>query len=86
MLKAVNTAANRVGFSLVITLNEKQISDCIILLEKEYSVRVGYARNVVVAGKECQSLQVKATKLLANKDTDTNDTEGELNHQSVEED
>ena len=45
MLKAVNTAANRIGFSLVVTLNEKQISDCIILLEKEYSVTVGYVKD-----------------------------------------
>ena len=33
------------------------------------------ARNVVVAGKECQSLQVKAAKLLANTDDNDNDEE-----------
>lgn len=45
MLKAVNTAANKTGFSLVVTLNEKQMSDCLVLLEKEYSVTVGYAKD-----------------------------------------
>ena len=44
MLKAVNTAANKTGFSLVVTLNEKQMSDCLVLLE-EYSVTVGYAKD-----------------------------------------
>ena len=33
------------------------------------------ARNVVVTGKECQSLQVKAAKLLANTDAIDNDKE-----------
>ena len=45
MLKAVNIAANKTGFSLVVTLNEKQMSDCLVLLEKEYSVTVGYAKD-----------------------------------------
>ena len=33
------------------------------------------ARNVIVAGKACQSLQVKAAKLIANIDANDNDEE-----------
>ena len=61
MAKAVNTAANRVGFALVVTLNEKQISGCITSLEKEYTVAVGYAKD---DSATCTSKLAKPSSIL----------------------
>ena len=42
----------------------------------DFTAALMRARNVIVAGKEWQSLQVKAAKLLANTDDNDNDEEG----------
>ena len=46
MCKAVNTAAHRSGFTLLISVNEKHLGTCIEILEKEnYSIAVCYMKH-----------------------------------------
>ena len=52
MCKAVNTAAHRSGFTLLITTNEKLLGTCLEMLEKDnYTVLVCYIKTAETKSK-----------------------------------
>lgn len=56
MCKAINTAAHRSGFTLLIIMNEKLLGTCMEMLEEDsYTVLVGYMKTEQTKGKHGKS-------------------------------
>ena len=56
MCKAVNTAAHRSGFTLLITVSEKLLGTCMEMLEEDsYTVLVGYIKTEETKSKHGKS-------------------------------
>ncbi len=57
MCKAVNTAAHRSGFTLLITMSEKLLGTCMEMLEKDsYTVLICYVKTEETKGKHGKNI------------------------------